>query len=144
MFQGRSERLEIKTPTKGNHKLATHRRVYEDDSSFLPQQSWRRGSPQTKASGTTWLELLALFDTGGYRRPSARTRKDQASAKRTEERRANAKHNKEKKKQKEMVETRPNLAEEINVFKRIVQHVARQDMAREQAADLKTSSIIRG
>ena len=33
-----------------------------------------------------------------------------------------------------MVETRPSLAEEINVFKRIVQHVARQDMAKEQAA----------
>ena len=33
-----------------------------------------------------------------------------------------------------MVETRPNLAEEINVFKRIVQHVARQDIAKEQAA----------
>lgn len=79
------------------------------------------------------MELFAHFDTGGYRRPSERTRKDPASAKRTEGRRANATHNKHKKKQKEMVETRPNLAEEINVFKRIAQHVARQDMAKEQA-----------
>ena len=83
-FQGPSRRLELQPPAKGNHRLAKVQKLYEDVSRFLSEQCWRVASDETRASGTTWLELFILFDTLGYRRREGRTHKNAGSAERAE------------------------------------------------------------
>ena len=92
MFQGPSRRLNLKPPAKGNHRLAKVQKLYEDVSRFRSDQCWRTASEETRASGTTWLELFILFDSTGYRRREGRTRKSQDAAIRAEKRQAKAKH----------------------------------------------------
>ena len=66
--------------------------MYEDVSSFLSDQCWRTPKEETRASGTTWLELFILSDTMGYRRREGRTKKNAGSAERSEKRKAKNKH----------------------------------------------------
>ena len=67
-FEGPSRPLQLQPPAKGNHRLAKVQFMYEDVSRFLTDQTWRKPKEETKASGTTWLELFILFDYMGYRR----------------------------------------------------------------------------
>ena len=127
-FLGESKQLQIQKPSKAAHKFEKRQLTYEDVHRFLADQSWKQSTYQTRASGTTWMELFALFDTGGYRRAEARLRKDDESAKRTDARRAKAKHMKKRKRQVETSERRPSLGEEMACFKKLVKHVVRQDV----------------
>ena len=107
--------------------------MYEDVNKFLIDQTWRLPKEDTKASGTTWLELFILFDTLGYRRKESRTPKNVASAARTKERQAANKHQRKERGNAETAEPRASLAEELEAFKRVVRHTMRQDGNAEQA-----------
>ena len=107
--------------------------MYEDVSVFLADQCWRTADEDTKASGTTWLELFIMFDTLGYRRRVGRTTKHAEAAARTEKRKAKNKHQRRGKRSVETAEPRPSLGEELEAFKKVVQHTTRQDGDAEQA-----------
>ena len=132
-FEGPSSPLRLQPPAKGNHRLAKVQFMYEDVSRFLTEQTWRTPKEETRASGTTWLELFILFDTMGYRRKEGRTPKNVASTARTKERNARIKHKRKGRCGAETSEPRASLAEELEAFKRIVRHTTRQDGDAEQA-----------
>ena len=107
--------------------------MYEYVSIFLSDQSWRTPSDETRASGTTWLELFILFDSTGYRRREGRTSKNAEAAERANRMEAKNKHQKKGRRGTETAEPRVSLGEELDAFKKIVRHIARQDGDAEQA-----------
>ena len=107
--------------------------MYEDVSRFLTDQTWRLPEEETKASGTTWLELFILFDTTGYRRRTGRTPKNAESAARSEVRKARNKHQRKGTRSAETAEPRASLAEELEAFTKVVRHTMRQDGDVDQA-----------
>ena len=133
LFEGPSRRLELQPPAKGNHRLAKVQKLYVDVSSFLSDQCWRLPSDETRASGTTWLELFILFDTLGYRRREGRTKKNAVSAERADRRKAKHKHQRRGIRSAETSEPRASLGEELEAFKKVVRHTTRQDGDAEQA-----------
>ena len=66
-----------------------------------------------------------------------RLRKEDAIAKRTDARRAKAKHMKKRIRQVETSESRPSLGAEMACFKKLVKHVVRQDVDKNQAVLFK-------
>ena len=132
-FEGPSRPLQLQPPAKGNHRLAKVQIMYEDVSRFLSDQTWRTPKEETRASGTTWLELFILYDTMGYRRREGRTPKHAGSAVRSDERKAKNKHQRKGRRSVETSEPRASLAEELEAFKKVVRHTTRQDGDAEQA-----------
>ena len=133
MFEGPSRRLQLQPPAKGNHRLAKVQIIYEDVCSFLSDQCWRTPKEETRASGTTWLELFILFDTMGCRRRECRTKNNAGSAERSEKRKAKNKHQRRARRSAETSEPRASLGEELGTFKKVVRHTIRQDGDAEQA-----------
>ena len=79
--------------------------------------------------------MIALCDSGGYRRRESRLRRNEDIARRADARAAKAKHDKKeerRKKKGETAETRPSLSEEMYHFKKIFKHAVRQDVSKEQ------------
>ena len=97
--------------------LANDQELYEDASKFLSGLSWRTPTEDTRASGTTWLELFVLFDTTGYRRKEGRTNKNVDVAKRTEKRKAKDKHQRKGRRCTETAESRASLSNELLTFR---------------------------
>ena len=133
MFQGPAKRLNLKPPVVGHHRLSNDQELYEDASKFLSDLSWRTPDEETRASGTTWLELFILFDTTGYRRKGGRTKKDADAAERAERRKARNKHQRKGNRATETADVRASLSDELAAFKKVVRHIARQDADPDQA-----------
>ena len=118
MFQGPAKRLQLKPPVQGNHKLAKVQELYEDVSHFLADQSWRTPTDDTRASGTTWLELFILFDTTGARSEGGSHIRDAEAKERAEKRRSNNKNEnvKIKREGEHTAAVKPTLDNEIRTF----------------------------
>ena len=69
-------KLKMIPPTTGVHKLGKRQAYYEEVHWFLQHRRWEPIRLEEGIGGTTWLELLALFDCLGYRSPDARLAKD--------------------------------------------------------------------
>ena len=132
-FHGPVMKSNLKTPVKGHHKLAKTQKLYEDASRFLADLSWKVPTENTKASGTTWLELFVLFDTTGYRTKEGRTKRNEDVARRVAKRKAADKHRRKGRRTTESIEARASLSNELVVFKKVVRHIARQDADPDQA-----------
>ena len=132
-FKGPSRRLNLKPPVVGQHRLVKDQKIYEDASKFLSDLSWRTPDEETRASGTTWLELFILFDTTGYRRKGGRTKKNADAAERAERRKAKNKHQRKGNRATETADVRASLSDELAAFKKVVRHIARQDADPDQA-----------
>ena len=80
-------RLELIPLTKGPHRLGGKRQAYyEAVRNFLQHRKWRKAPEHATVAGTSWTELLVLFDTGGYRTQADRIKHDEAALSRAEAR----------------------------------------------------------
>lgn len=61
------ERLEIAPPATGRHRFTHCQTLYRDVHKFHSQRMWALANDTPQVSGVTWIELFAMFDTGGYR-----------------------------------------------------------------------------
>lgn len=86
--------MDISEPIQGHHKLFPFQSYYEDINRFLRDMTWKMGDNSTPASGTTWFELLILFDISGYKSREARLKVDFKAEERAKARRAKEKHHK--------------------------------------------------
>jgi len=97
---------------------------------FLSKRNWAPVSNDVEVSGTTWIELFALFDITGNRIEEGQHQKDPEATKRAEKRRRNSRcaKNKQGKLNDTMVITKPTLDEEIKVFKALVRHIFKHEV----------------
>ena len=123
----------------GKHRHQHVQSLYEDIHHFLNYSEWAPAQTEdedNKVSGTTWLELFIMFDTGTHRRvgsshvPShaAKARANQRSAKRD----SKAKANKSKPHHRDATR-QATLTEELNLFKEITRAITKHDAKPEDA-----------
>ena len=62
-------KLRMIPPTTGCHRMAKRQAYYEAVHKFMQQRRWMLVQRELANGGTSWLELLALFDMMGYRTP---------------------------------------------------------------------------
>lgn len=65
---GNSPRLAMFIPTTGLHKYSHHQILYEAIRKLLGKKEWKPLQHEIQIGGTTWIQLLARFDTLGYSR----------------------------------------------------------------------------
>ena len=75
-------KLEMPPHIKGKHKFSHCQTFYVDIHNFMIQREWAYAHPEGNASGMTWIEMFALFDTAAYRTDGAQHIKNEEAHKR--------------------------------------------------------------
>ena len=82
--------LNLTLPTKGKHRFAHCQILYEEVHAFLNGRRWAPAQVDSDVGGVTWVELFALFDTGGNRSEAGQHSKNPEATKRAKERQEKA------------------------------------------------------
>ena len=85
------DKLEITPPATGRHRFTFCQTMYRDIHRFHAHRMWASANDTQQVSGVTWLELFALFDSGGYRSTTGIHVKCEKKKARAEARRSTAK-----------------------------------------------------
>ena len=140
------QKLEMPPHIRGEHKFSHSQKLYADIHNFMTQREWAYAHPEGNASGVTWIEMFALFDTAAYRTNGAQHIRNEEAHKRAIRRRDKAKAAKAKSDEREIdtkgkrnwniintsAMTKASLDQEIKLFKAIVRQIARHELNDEQ------------
>ena len=121
--------LRLIPPTKGKHRFAHCQILYEEVHAFLAERLWAPAQVDSECGGITWVELFALFDTGGKRSEEGQHIKNPEATQRANQRKAKARSANAKKMGTcdSTVAAMPTLDEELKQFKAIVRHVMKHE-----------------
>lgn len=127
-------------PIIGKHRRHLVQSLYEDIHHFLNSVDWAHshaeGGDDNKVSGTTWIELFIMFDTGSFRRPESDHVQSQAAKDRANQRaaRRSSRATAARSKHHHRDTTRQaTLTEELNLFKEITRAIIKHDADPEDA-----------
>ena len=95
-------KLDMPPPIRGKDKFSHCQQIYADIHNFMTHREWAYAHPEGNASGMTWIEMFALFDTAGYRTSGAQHIRNEDAYKRAISRRDKTRAAKEKKFDKKM------------------------------------------
>jgi len=129
---GQYAKLKIARPVRGQHRFKYCDGLYLDIHKFMKEREWAAVDQEGDTSGTTWLEIFALFDTTGARTERGQHVKDEAAAKRAYEREKRKQASK-KRGIKGSAIVKPTLDEEIKRFKSIIRHITKHEGGSEHA-----------
>ena len=141
-------KLKMPPAIRGHHRFSDCQGLYQSIHDFIHQREWAHAHPVTPHSGTTWLELFVLFDTGGYRTINAQHIPNPDALERARERRKirgsnGPKASRAKRRgtgsnddiddiQNHAAVAKPTLDQEIKMFKAIVRHITKHDLDDQQ------------
>ena len=95
---------------------------------FSKEREWAQTDKEGGASGVTWIELFAPFDTTGARTQRGQHIKDIDAKKRGDARRKKTEANLSRG-IKGSASVKPSLDEELKRFKAIIRHIGRHETA---------------
>ena len=139
-------KLDMPPPIRGKHKFSPCQKLNADIHNFMTHREVAYAHPEGNASGMTWIEMFALFDTAGYRTSGAQHIRNEEAYKRAISRRDKARAAKGKKFDKEddnkgkrnrniiniSAMTKASLDQELKLFKAIVRQIARHELNDDQ------------
>ena len=143
--------LLLTPPTRGPHKYRKQQALYVSIHNFIQKNKWKCMLQEVERAGSTWIEIFAAFDQGGYRCAGAERVLDERAAKSAEQRRKrtakicegsarNSDHRKSTSEKIEGCDRKVTLRAELANFKSIFRYITRNEMSVEDAKSFAASS----
>lgn len=142
------QKVDIVPTVKGTHRYMHNQAMYEAVHRFVGDMEWRKSAKAD--GGTTWIELMAMFELMGYRPENAeyvQEAKVRGDKKTSHEKKASKVNERRKRRHGEDGEDKRqvSLSQELEIFKALVRHMFKQHVrgAHKDMVDADTNHEVR-